>query len=172
MQLGMSALPPKADMCSATRDVPFGPEADITELGCHQRLDFTSLIAGSVAPLPFHRSPLSSSKPKQLGWRSSVAADIGGLRFNTTATSVFHIEWWGTLVPSITFLIFFFLQLNSNCSVSFMEAVNVMPILLGVGGRGARALIRFQFWNCKASRRTGVGPILAAWYCVALAAGH
>ena len=105
VQLGMSALPPKADMCSATRDVPFGPEADITELGCHQRLDFTSLIAGPVAPLPFHRSPLSSSKPKQLGWRSSVAADIGGLRFNTTATSVFHIEWWGTLVPSTTFVI-------------------------------------------------------------------
>jgi hypothetical protein len=63
----MSALPPKADMCGATRDVRFGPEADITELGCHQRLDFTSFIAGFVAPLPFHRSPLSSSKPKQLG---------------------------------------------------------------------------------------------------------
>jgi hypothetical protein len=26
----MSALPPKADMCSATRDVRFGPIADIT----------------------------------------------------------------------------------------------------------------------------------------------
>src|SRR5580765_3549207 len=26
----MSALPPKADMCSATRDVRFVPEADIT----------------------------------------------------------------------------------------------------------------------------------------------
>jgi len=26
----MSALPPKADMCGATRDVRFGPEADIT----------------------------------------------------------------------------------------------------------------------------------------------
>jgi hypothetical protein len=25
---GMSALPPKADMCGATRDVRFGPEAD------------------------------------------------------------------------------------------------------------------------------------------------
>ena len=57
----------KADMCSAQADVRFGPEADITELGCHQRLDFTSLTAGPVAPLPFHRSPLSSSKPKQLG---------------------------------------------------------------------------------------------------------
>ena len=54
----MSALPLKADMCGATTDVRYVPEADITELGCHQRLDFTSLIAGSVAPLPFHRSPL------------------------------------------------------------------------------------------------------------------
>jgi hypothetical protein len=26
--ISMSALPPKADMCSATRDVRFGPEAD------------------------------------------------------------------------------------------------------------------------------------------------
>jgi hypothetical protein len=25
----MSALPPKADMCGATRDVRFGPKADI-----------------------------------------------------------------------------------------------------------------------------------------------
>src|SRR5262245_1372700 len=28
-QTAMSALPPKADMCSATRDVRFGPKADI-----------------------------------------------------------------------------------------------------------------------------------------------
>ena len=28
----MSALPPKADMCSATRDVCFGPKADIIEI--------------------------------------------------------------------------------------------------------------------------------------------
>ena len=29
MQIGMSALPPKADMCGATRDVRFVPKADI-----------------------------------------------------------------------------------------------------------------------------------------------
>ena len=29
MQNGMSALPPKADMCGATRDVRFVPIADI-----------------------------------------------------------------------------------------------------------------------------------------------
>jgi len=28
-QKGMSALPPKVDMCSAARDVRFGPKADI-----------------------------------------------------------------------------------------------------------------------------------------------
>jgi hypothetical protein len=28
----MSALPPKADMCGATRDVRFGPKADISSL--------------------------------------------------------------------------------------------------------------------------------------------
>src|SRR6476661_10396099 len=30
MQNGMSALPPKADMCGATGDVRFGPKADIS----------------------------------------------------------------------------------------------------------------------------------------------
>src|SRR5262245_781156 len=29
VQTGMSALPPKADMCGATRDVCFGPKADM-----------------------------------------------------------------------------------------------------------------------------------------------
>src|SRR5262249_11088633 len=31
----MSALPPKADMCTATRDVRFGPKADIAQLFNH-----------------------------------------------------------------------------------------------------------------------------------------
>jgi len=35
VQTGMSALPPKADMCSATRDVRFGPIADMTGLFDH-----------------------------------------------------------------------------------------------------------------------------------------
>jgi hypothetical protein len=65
--IAMSALPPKADICGVARDVRFWAKADITELGCNQRLEFTSLIAGFVAPLPSHGSPLSSSKPKQLG---------------------------------------------------------------------------------------------------------
>ena len=32
VQNGMSALPPKADMCGAKRDVRFVPEADIDRL--------------------------------------------------------------------------------------------------------------------------------------------
>ena len=32
VQKGMSALPPKADMCGATRDVRYGPTADIAYL--------------------------------------------------------------------------------------------------------------------------------------------
>jgi hypothetical protein len=67
LQKGMSALPPIADICSALVHVRFGPIADITELGFHQRLDFTSLIVVFVAPLPFHCSSLSSSPAKQLG---------------------------------------------------------------------------------------------------------
>src|SRR5262252_647077 len=35
VQKGMSALPPKADMCGATRDVRFGPKADIRSLLDH-----------------------------------------------------------------------------------------------------------------------------------------
>jgi hypothetical protein len=34
LQLGMSALPPKADMCSALADVRFVPKADILARGC------------------------------------------------------------------------------------------------------------------------------------------
>jgi hypothetical protein len=33
----MSALPPRANMCGATKDVRFGPKADILEFGSHQK---------------------------------------------------------------------------------------------------------------------------------------
>jgi len=36
-QKAMSALPPKADMCGATRDVRFGPKADICTASVHVR---------------------------------------------------------------------------------------------------------------------------------------
>jgi hypothetical protein len=35
ISVAMSALPPKADMCGATRDVRFGPIADISNLFDH-----------------------------------------------------------------------------------------------------------------------------------------
>jgi len=38
------------------------------------RLGLVSLIVGMVAPRPFQLAPLSSSRAKQPGWRSSVAA--------------------------------------------------------------------------------------------------
>ena len=41
LQNVMSALPPKADMCSANSDVRFGPIADICDqslIGRHERL--------------------------------------------------------------------------------------------------------------------------------------
>jgi hypothetical protein len=41
----MSALPPKADVCDATRDVRFGPEADI---GASR--DDLSHCASAIAP--------------------------------------------------------------------------------------------------------------------------
>ena len=42
LQKVMSALPPKADMCSATRDVRFGPKADID---CYNLFDGNDLKA-------------------------------------------------------------------------------------------------------------------------------
>jgi hypothetical protein len=43
----MAALPPKADMCSATRDVCFGPEADIVWLADDARAeDFAVTLSG------------------------------------------------------------------------------------------------------------------------------
>ena len=39
---GTSALPPKADMCGATRDVRFGPKADILQCGRNWHYSITS----------------------------------------------------------------------------------------------------------------------------------
>jgi hypothetical protein len=56
---GMSALPPKADMCGAAKDVSYGPKADIDELrgplgerfGLRQELSRIPSIAGLVPSL-------------------------------------------------------------------------------------------------------------------------
>jgi hypothetical protein len=49
----MSALPPKADMCGATRDVRFGPIADICENDLH---DKERPLRGGLSEI---RSPVS-----------------------------------------------------------------------------------------------------------------
>jgi hypothetical protein len=41
----MSALPPKADMCGAARDVRFGPIADISLAHVFRPADHSSLLA-------------------------------------------------------------------------------------------------------------------------------
>ena len=48
VQDGMSALPPRADMCGALAHVCFGPIADIQELGSHQKENPGSLPGASV----------------------------------------------------------------------------------------------------------------------------
>jgi hypothetical protein len=50
----MSALPPKADMCDAARDVRFGPKADIAHPLCASEaiLFFTSTGAAGCAEIP------------------------------------------------------------------------------------------------------------------------
>ena len=62
----MSASPPKADMCAATRDVRFGPKADIGEQA-------PKLVFRGPCCKPFNASAMALSR---LGWRS-VAACMG-----------------------------------------------------------------------------------------------
>jgi hypothetical protein len=59
----MSALPPKADMCGATRDVCFGPKADISELA-----EISKFLAGNIKTTAdkFLASPLAKMKKKNL----------------------------------------------------------------------------------------------------------
>src|SRR5215510_2962630 len=62
----MSALPPKADVCGATRDVRYGPKADIGEQA-------PKLVFHGPCCKPFNASAMALSR---LGWRS-VAASMG-----------------------------------------------------------------------------------------------
>ena len=49
----MSALPPKADMCGATRDVCFGPKADIPPVHSITSLARSSNLSGTSMPSDF-----------------------------------------------------------------------------------------------------------------------
>jgi len=51
-QTGMSALPPIADMCGATRDVRFGPIADI---GSSRQLRATSAVPMALGNASLYR---------------------------------------------------------------------------------------------------------------------
>src|SRR5262245_10071877 len=62
----MSALPPKADVCGATRDVRYGPKADIGEQA-------PKLVFHGPCCKPFNASAMALSR---LGLRS-VAASTG-----------------------------------------------------------------------------------------------
>ena len=50
VQKGMSALPPIADMCDATRDVRFGPTADIRPVHSITSSAMENTPAGMVRP--------------------------------------------------------------------------------------------------------------------------
>jgi hypothetical protein len=45
VQKGMSALPPKADMCGATSDVRFGPIAGMREMKCAKQKDRLAAVS-------------------------------------------------------------------------------------------------------------------------------
>jgi hypothetical protein len=48
----MSALPPKADMCGAAKDVRFVPIADVATIGLAYRIRISSISNWSLEPLP------------------------------------------------------------------------------------------------------------------------
>jgi hypothetical protein len=60
LRFAMSALPPKADMCSAMRDVRFGPIADIrATYSVH-----VELLADVANGLPNEKEKKAASTPK------------------------------------------------------------------------------------------------------------
>ena len=63
----MSALPSKADMCGATRDVRFGPEADIlSSLREHRRRHGKAKCFGSFEV--DHQLELGRRLDRKIGW--------------------------------------------------------------------------------------------------------
>ena len=47
VQKGMSALPPKADMCGAPADVRFVPKADMSKIFRHTAIGIALLLQGA-----------------------------------------------------------------------------------------------------------------------------
>ena len=69
VQNGMSALPPKADMCSATRDVRFVPIADIREITLQKQKDRLNTLAAFLKSVsrrgPVNRLPVREPIPPE-----------------------------------------------------------------------------------------------------------
>jgi hypothetical protein len=55
LQKGMSALPPKADMCCAKRNVCFGPKADIRPITVAQNVQRRAAMHGQPPPEIQHK---------------------------------------------------------------------------------------------------------------------
>jgi hypothetical protein len=87
----MSALPPKADMCAATRDVRFGPKADIGQLIRSLRQPRPAGDCGTVSPsaqggalacVRWVRAPLKLKSQSLLNFSGSVILfDTTGAQF-------------------------------------------------------------------------------------------
>ena len=78
-QKGMSALPPKADMCGATRDVRYVPKADIANL-----MRFDPLRAQTVDVKMVSRSSSSFS----IIFALCATASLNKSRIETTAITL------------------------------------------------------------------------------------
>jgi len=88
----MSALPPKADMCSATRNVRFGPKADIAS--CKGG-------ASGVNPIPAYwamgKTPRVEFRPKRItegDWQIEAHYPSAEIRYITGLTSKADIDDW------------------------------------------------------------------------------
>src|SRR5262245_57066957 len=74
----MSALPPKADMCGATRDVCFGPEADIDVYPAARRGPPAFDVFTGVLSFPSPKNLLACQE--RLGFPSFPPFSVGILR--------------------------------------------------------------------------------------------
>jgi len=81
----MSALPPKADMCSATANVCFGPKADIAPPDGYPRIYFNPTSREQQCrPRTRLRSPRHNFTAHRC---PALSADGGGLIFDRTTAS-------------------------------------------------------------------------------------
>jgi hypothetical protein len=85
----MSALPPKADMCSALADVCFGPKADIPTK--HRIVVFEPVVARNNRFLLMDADCSNYLQPLGLAWRLAGSRKLGPKRSCFPAKS-FHLS--------------------------------------------------------------------------------